>query len=321
MIIQPQTSYLPQLDGRNFKRKWKTAKLKTKRYTKAKMRKARTKANVIIRRQYFVTDAQADARLAITRNEDIFINTVIMAVLLGYSFSVSAVDLLILFFQTAYDIAGISGINLLLLSVLVVGVLGVLATWLIAFAFNLMSLAVLEGANGKIKRSTRRTYRKSLHYASRTANVWFILLAIISVPLLFIAIPTYLYTVMTDMTQKEMIALIPKCAGLAGIWIIAALTHVGLAPYVALFNPKLSYKDAYRRSYELVKRRGRLFLAACYLIFAGGVVAIYQVAALVQHVLGVAQIALFTTGVTLLLVHLNAVLVAFYRKRTLARKY
>jgi hypothetical protein len=310
----------PKLNRRSLKRKFKYARSKTERYAKAKMRKTKSVSTAYLRRQYFINTARLDAQRAIAQNEDIFIGTSIISVLVGYSFAVKATDFLLLFFQTAYEAAGITGISMFFLAFAAIGTLSVLFAWIAAFTLNMQSIALMEGANGKQHRSIRRTVRIGLQHASRITTVWALLLAIMVAPLVLVAITAYTYISVAAMSMKEVLALAPAAGVVSAIAVLVVLLQFSLAPYAALFEPHLTILQTLKRSRQLLMRRGRLFLLFTYLAFAGALAGVYGISLALQALISIPTIVTLGLGATALFMALNGILVMLYRKRKLARK-
>lgn len=320
MSTQELVYNLPKLTQRSVKRKLKFAKAKAQRIAKAKMRKAKSVSIAYYRRQYYLTTARRDLQRAVTLNEDIFIATSMIAVLIGYCFATRATDFLLLFFQTAYNTANISGISMFVLSLAAFGSLTVLLGWILAFMLNIQSIALMDGIVGKQRRSIRKTLRLGLFHASRVASVWALLAALVVVPLIALAIAAYTYISVASLPLKEVISLAPEFGVISALAVLGVLLHYSLAPYVALFETELPLTQTLKRSRQLVRRRGRIFLFATYLAFVAAAAGIYLIAAGIEHLIGLPKLITGALGGLGLLMSLNGILVVLYRKRKLARK-
>jgi hypothetical protein len=170
---------LPQVSSKQMQRKLQ--RMQT-RLNKATHRRVVKSQRAVLRwqsRQFYLTTAIRDSRLAISRNEDIFLGVVLLSIMLGYAFSDSAASLLLFCFQAISAGSDATGMSIGLLSLMAVGVLATACVWLIAFILNGLSLAQMDGANGKRHISLRATMRRSLALTSRVSTAW-VLLGLIS---------------------------------------------------------------------------------------------------------------------------------------------
>jgi len=200
-------------------------------------------------------------------------------------------------------------------------VLLVLCAWLAAFLLNMLSLAVMDGANRKVKRSIRATTRQGLRYSTRVANAWFVLGAIIAMPLLAASALGYLYIDLFGSSAVKPEAFLPYVIAAAAAWVLFALLHYSLIPQVALFEPKLPLKQVITRSRHLVRRRGRLFLLAGYGLLGVVLTAGYQLSELIEKFFGLENVLSLFMGTFVTVIFANCILVIFYRKRKLARTF
>jgi hypothetical protein len=307
----------PWPNRRFFQRKLSHAQKQLYKLTKAQLRRAKSRSVATIRRQYYLTDAVSDLRVAIGRNEDIFITAVMAILVLGFSYVATAANFLILFFKTAYDLADLSGINMGLLMVVAGTVIAVLFGWLAAFLLNLMSVAVMDGATRKVHRSVRSTVRTSLRQAGRVASAWLLFGCVIGLPLALGVAGSYYYMHAHAVSMDELLGDLPKAVIGALTWIVFAIMQYSLAPYVALFEPELPLSRTLRRSRQLVRRRGHLFLLFGYLIFGAALVAAYRL----SSVAGSGQGLVFAMLTLIITFTAHGTLVMLYRKRKLARKH
>lgn len=306
MSTQDLTYHLPRIASRPLRRRLRTTKRKLLQ---------------TYRRQYFLTSAFRDLRSAVARNEDIFIASIIIAAVVGYSFATTATDLLLLFFKTAFDATNAIGIGMLPLSITALGTMAVLCIWVLAFMLNTLSLAIMDGANGKLHRSLRRTVRNGLRSAGRVSSTWFMLSLRALIPIAAVGIMSIVYIAAAGMSLEEAIALAPIAGTAAGLGVLYTLLQYSLAPYVALFEQELTVGQTFRRSRQLIKRRGRLFLLSLYVATAAVLAGIYGLALLLESVLGLDKLVLGMLGTFAAGLSLNCMLTTLYRKRKLARKH
>jgi hypothetical protein len=320
MSTQELTYYLPRLNRRSLKRKLALAKLKSKRFMKAKLRKARSKALTVARRQYYLNAAQADLRVAVSRNEDIVISTIILASIIIYSVAAMAANMLLLFMMTAYDAANTSGANMMLMTLITIGSTTVFGAWVLAFIMSNISLSIMDGATGKKLRSLRSTVRRSLRSTSRVASVWFLIAVLIGVVLAALGAAGLAYISLTNPSIPRLMSLAPAAIGLGIIGVLFVLAQYSLAPYVTLFEAEVSPWQALGRSRQLVRRRGQLFIVAVYATLIAGFAAAYKVAAAVDGLFGINTMIIFAMSALAEIMFANGILVMLYRKRKLARK-
>lgn len=320
MTTQQLTEYLPRPDGRSFKRKTKLARIRFERSVRAQNRKARSLALAWYRRQYFLSHAYSDFRKSIGRNEDIYLAILIIAVVLGYAYSVVAAQLLFIFFGAAYALGEATGMSMAFLSLVTICVLGVSLAWVAAFASNSLSIALMHGANNKQIRSLRRTLREGLRFTSRTTAAWTLIAASVTGPLMIAGLGSAIYLKASHADMQTALGFIPYVA-VAGIsWALYALMRFSLVPQVAMFEPQLSLQDAFTRSGQLVRTKGKAFLAVTYTALALAVAALFGMSVLLEKVLRLNQSVTFIFGIILLSIFTNGILTMFYRKRRLARK-
>jgi hypothetical protein len=225
-----------------------------------------------------------------------------------------------LFFKTGYDIAELSGINMAVLMLMVCSILGVVGGWLAAWLLNMLSFSIMDGANRKLHRSFRSTARKGLQYASRVTGAWVALLFVVLLPLLVMALNSFL--VLRGVRQPLAVVelLFPYVATASVASTVLLLINYGLVPYVALFEPELPLHKALDRSHQLVRRRGRIFILAVYGLLGAAVAAAYSLALVFNQFLRIPEPITFFILSGLAVMYANCLMVMFYRKRKQARK-
>ncbi|MEO6513314.1 MAG: hypothetical protein ABIR37_01370 [Candidatus Saccharimonadales bacterium] len=320
MTTQQLTEYLPRPDRRSFKRKTKLARIRVERLTRAHVRKARSISLAWYRRQYFLSSAYTDLRISIARNEDIYLAILMIAIILGYAYSVVAAQLLFIFFGAAYALGEATGMSMVFLSLITVSVLGVSLAWVAAFAANSLSLSLMHGANHKKIRSLRRTLREGLSFTSRTTAAWTLVVATVFGPLMIAALGTAIYFKATNADMHTAMTFLPYIAVTGVAWALYALMQFSLVPQVAIFEPQLSLQAAFSRSRQLVRTKGKVFLSVTYCTLAVALAALYGISALFEKVLRLNQSVTFIFGLILMTIFTNGILTVFYRKRRLARR-
>jgi hypothetical protein len=259
-------------------------------------------------------------RTSITRNEDIYLAILMVSIILGYSYSVVAAQLLFVFFGAAYAFGEATGLSMAFLSLVTICVLGVSLAWVAAFAANSLSLSLMHGANHKKIRSLRRTLRDGLRFTSRTTAAWTLVAAVVAGPLMTAALATAVYFKATHADVHTALAFLPYIVVTAVAWALYALMHFSLVPQIAIFEPQLSLQQAFTRSRQLLQKRGKIFLSVMYCVLAVALAALYGISVLFETVLRINQSITFIFGVMLLSIFTNGILTMFYRKRRLARK-
>jgi hypothetical protein len=109
---------------------------------------------------------------------------------------------------------------------------------------------------------------------------------------------------------------------LSGFWILIGLfglASFSLIPQVALFESNHPLLSTPLRSYQLLKRRGRLFVMALQAGLAVSIALSLGVASLLHGVIGSGSNIVFYVLTTLMLIGSHLLLTALYRKRKLAR--
>jgi hypothetical protein len=205
-----------------------------------------------------------------------------------------------------------------LLSLMAVGVLATACIWLIAFILNGLSLAQMDGANGKRHTSLRATLRRSLALTSRVSTAWLMLGLISSIMISIIGAPIaiYYYLHFLHTTPSLNFYVLSTVWSLLGLFGLASFS---LMPQVALFEPSLPLIKTPLRSYQLVKRRGRLFVLALQAALAMSIAASLGATNLLRGIIDSGSTILFSILVTVLLISSQLMLTALYRKRKLAR--
>jgi hypothetical protein len=315
-----QSAQPPRRRHKAFSRRLRFRMLESKRFIKAQLRKVRSKTNAAIRRQYFISQAYSDSRTAIKLNEDIYITMLMATAVVGFAFSVLMSEIAILFFQTAYDFAEATGVNMMLITSVAVGVLLTLSAWVLALFLNSLSITTIEGANRKFYRSVRSTFRRALSQAPHTAAMWLLVVLMIIVPISIVAGLAALYFYFYPATVDQILVLAPYASIAALIWIVTVLINYGLAPHVSLFESNATIKQSFQRSRQLVMRKGRVFLLFYYILLSSLIAGAYTLAKIAAE-FGIPFVMIFAPLSLIILLQANNVLVSFYRKRYLARKY
>lgn len=315
-----ETSHFPRLKTRRaLQREFKNFKKSVQRFAKAQTRKARSKALATYRRQYLLSNAFVDSQRAIKQNEDIFIAGLLAVFILLFSSLNTAMNFMLLFLGTAYEIATFTGISMALLMLIVGGVVGILSAWIIAFLLNMLSLTTMEGATHKVKRSARATARKSMALAGRVTTAWILLGALAFIPV-GVTILTILWLLRIDaITFAGLLQNLAIITTACVAYIVTILMNFALAPYVALFETSLDFKRVFSRSHDLVRRRGRLFNLLSYCVFGLALFTTFKASQLIDTILHLNIWLTFAAASLAIAVVANSIMVVFYRKRKLAR--
>ena len=288
--------------------------------SKATARRARGKTLAFARRQYYPTSAYADMRIAIARNEDIFITALLLLVVLTFSVTTTGLQFLLTFMGTATAVADITHVSGSLLLLVTFAVPAVLCGWVAAFLINLFSITLMDGAKRKRNQSVSQSVRHSLRTASRTANAWFMIIALLAVVPLALMVLSSLYLRAADGSRAAITTIMPYAVLVCGAWVVYVLAQYSLVPTVALFESDLTLTKVLGRSRHLVKRRGRIFTVVTYLLTAAGIAAVYSLASLLQTILHIDKAALVSVGSLAAILCAQGLFVMLYRKRKLARK-
>jgi hypothetical protein len=315
-----QALEFPKLGTEALVRKISKLRKTTLRKSKLTLRRSQAKTIAYFKNQYYVNTAAADLKIAVRRNEDILLASLILTLSLYFAFMNMSGEAMLLFFRTGYDIAELSGINMAVLLLVVCSILAVIGSWLAALLLNMLSFSVMDGANRKKYRSFRSTARKGLQYASRVTGAWIALALVIALPLAVIFINSFLILKGARVPMVALETLFPYIATISVASTVLLLINYGLVPYVALFEPELPLYKALDRSHRLVKHRGRIFILAMYGILAACLAAIYGGAILLNQLLKMPEPITFFILSGVAAMYLNCLMVMFYRKRKQARK-
>jgi hypothetical protein len=273
------------------------------------------------RSQYYLATAVRDVRKHAARNEDIVLGSMIIALIVIFAFANTIARVVLQSFLTMSYLNDETGLSVVLLVLLFGGVLTTLGAWLAAWMSNMLSIAVMDGANRKRNKSLRSTMRGALRLASRTATSWFLLLAVVTGPMMAVGLLSLLYvTIFFEHTLTYMLSAVSFAGCFSVLWALYAFTTFGLMPQVALFDRDSTLIGAFVRSRSLVLSRGRPFLLALYLAFAGFIATAYGVAMALRNVFGSASDVVLYGGVLVAVLGINLILTTLYRKRKLARK-
>lgn len=315
-----ETSNFPRRFGRrSLEREIKAYKKKAMRVARAQTRILRRKAVATYRRQYFLNNAYADTRTAVSRNEDIFITGLLAVFILLFSSLNTATNMMLLFLGTAYEIATFTGISMAILILTVGAIIATLCGWIICLLLNMLSIATMDGATRKVKRSSRSTARHGLALAGRITSAWALLGTLLVGPIMLAAITSFWLLQIGAITLAQLLQNVPIIALACITYFVVCLINFSLVPYVALFETKLSLTATFRRSHELVRRRGRIFTLLGYTLFGTTIYASLEFARLADKILHINLWLTFAMLTLIAIVTANCMTVVFYRKRKLAR--
>lgn len=290
------------------------------RTCKKTIKKTRTKVALYFRSQYYITSATRDLKVAATKNEDIVISTLIIAAALIFSYMNIASELLLAFFHTALVISETTQLNMLILGLIVTGVFGVIAAWLSALITNMIAISVMEGSTRKQHKSVRKTLRKSLRYTGRVTGSWVAYISLLLIPQFVVGIATLVFTLTSSNPMATLETGMPIIAVAAITSMVVLIMNYGLMPYVALFEPEINLITAAKRSRELVRTKGRLFILSINGLFFGGMVVAFAAARAIESMIYIPAAVTFFVLACVLVLYTNCLMVMLYRKRKLARK-
>lgn len=310
---------LPQLTARP-QRSLSRAQKKAGKYIRAHIRRARSYTVRYIRNQYYPTMAWSDMRMSALRNEDIVLNSLILMFIISFATAVTVFDFALLFLNTAYDISTLTGIDMGILLIIVGGVLASLGVWVASFLMNLMSIALMDGANRKLKCTVRSTSKHALSMTSAVSSAWFMLGLRCAIPVGMTALTGLLYLkyFLDVFTLPLMVWAIAVATMFT--WSIVNFLRFSLAPYIVLFE-RLPIPQAFKKSSHLLYNRGKVFLLSTYLGLVSALAAMYGLAYMIDSLIGYNKYLTFAVMAVAGAVGTNGLLVMLYRKRKLARKY
>ncbi len=320
MILTQLQPYKYQSPKRIVRRSIVKPALRGMKLLSRKVRRTRSQIKSYARRQYFPTDAIVDIRKATAHNEDIFIGTLLVAAIIGFSYAVIAMDLGLQFLVASTELSAVSGVSALFLYIVGGAVFSVVSFWIASLLANMTGIALMEGANRKYYRSLISTVRRSLHYASKVTGIWVTFLALLFGPVAAAAIGGYIYLQSSGVSIESVIPWAVGGTVIAVAWVIGIALNYSLAPYVSLFEPTLSIRQAFRRSHNLVRFRGRLFILGGYVLLGLALTAAQYLSILMRPVTFINGDLLVGLSVVAILLISNSMMVMFYRKRRMARR-
>ncbi|MES2971327.1 MAG: hypothetical protein V4702_03340 [Patescibacteria group bacterium] len=316
----PQILTFPTpLRGKPSLGKFKQARKRFSRLVSSRIKSIKRYLLKASRQHYFLPKAFSDLRRASAQNEDIVLASVISGFLLVYACSVIAVEFVVALSNATYAMSEATDVDMGLL-LLVAGPLVILFCMLLAAAtLNFLSLAVMDGANRKVYRTIRTTFKRALGAASRLTSAWFLLGIVHFARMFAVFMPVYLYVKwFSDIVVLSNRALI-AVSTFAIVWLIVGLIKYSLVPYVALFEPQYLLTEAFGRSRQLVNKQAVVFLLIGSLVLSVYVFGLYKLCVLLKATLGVGTNLLFVLGLLAGIMLANGAMVMLYRKRKLAR--
>lgn len=318
-LTQLQAYYQPWLKQRPLRKELLAFRKNIRKTLNSTFRKAKSKANYAVRNQYYPVTAFADARKAASHNEDIVITMTILALVLSYSTAAVFIDLLITAFGAVFAFSEATNLDSSIFMLMAGGSLAVIGGWLAALVMNMQSIALMDGANRKQLNTIRSTVRKSLRLASRVTYSWLLLGAIIAGIPLAGGLVAAMYLSLTTITMLEILAFMPYAITAGIAWLVIMIMEYSLLPYIMLFEPELSLRQTLRRSSELVKTKGRIFILFSNIALWLGLFCAFSMAQTAESLLGIHRGLHFFGYALVLLLVFNAVMTLFYRKRKRAR--
>ncbi len=318
MILAQLPTYNWRLSKRRLRRNVLRAKLRTQKYISVRSRRIQRTIASNARHQYYPTTAARDLIIAARHNEDIVLGSLLLTLIVSFSFGVTAANLMLQLFIASTEIAAATGFSTIVLFGIAATVIMLATIWLTVLLANLTSLPIMQGANRKLYRSLRYTVRHSLAATGRVTLAWIMLGALLVGPI-FAGIVIVAGLLAGGVDAGSALPYLVLATVASAAWFIGAAINYTLAPYVAFFEQDLTLMQTFARSRQLVRRRGRMFILSIYLLLALFLVVAEVTTNLVAKIVLVDGNLLF--GIILLpaLLFANGVMAAFYRKRRLAR--
>jgi hypothetical protein len=300
-------------------RRYNNTGKKLHRGIRLKLRACKRMLTQAARRHYFLPAAYRDMRKAVAHNEDIVIAAAASTFILVYACAVVAVDFVIAFSRVTYAVAESTEVDMGLFILGLGPTILLFCSLLVALAINFMSIAVMDGANRKVYRSIRSTFKRSLGLSSRITSAWYLLGFVHFFRLFVVAVPIYFYIkIFSDIAILSPAALI--AVGVVALaWWFNGLMRYSLVPYVATFEPQYLLTQAFGRSRELTKQQARTFIITGSIVFAAYIVGLLKLGAYLRDDIGIATNLFFALGILIGIMTANAAMVMLYRKRKLAR--
>lgn len=319
MILTQLQPYGERFSKRRIRRDFNRSKKQLQHQVATRSRRAGRKLMSAARRQYYISDAYYDMRYAALHNEDIFLGSLLVSLVLGYAFAATALNLLLQTYIAATEIAAFTGVSIIILYSLVSTFYAVAAALLVVFITNMSSLSLFHGASRKYYRSLRSTIHQSLTVTGRVTGAWITFLALLFVPIGLAALGLLIWVYQTRPIVPDLLPWLVLATVIVSSWLITIAINYTLAPYVALFEPEVPLSQTFGRSRQLVRRRGRMFLLGMHIALILSLVTAYVASMVIAHVTPIASGIIMALTVPVLLLGFNGTLVAFYRKRRLAR--
>lgn len=319
MILTQLQPYSERFNKRRIRRDYNRTKRRTQQLIASKSRRANRKLMSVARKQYYLTDAYHDMRYAALRNEDIFLGSLLVSLVIGYGFAASGANFLLQTLIAATEVAALTGISIIILYGMVSLFYGVAAALLAVFIVNMTSLSIFHGASRKYYRSLRSTIRASLTSTSRVTGAWLLFLALLFVPIATAAFVLLIWLYQARPVIPDLLPYLVLATVVVSSWLIGVAINYTLAPYVALFEPEVPVSETFGRSRQLVRRRGRMFLLGAHISFILFLALAFYVATIISSFTPIATGLTMAIIVPAALLLANGILVAFYRKRRLAR--
>ncbi len=284
------------------------------------LNKTRKNTLATVRSQYMIDDAVADARRAISLNEDIVLACLFVIAVLSFSTVSILANTLYTFMLSAAFLSELSGVSMLALSFVALSVLSISILWLCAWMQNLITVSLMEAITRKRYRSLRMTIRKSLRLAPTTVAAWLVIMIVTFVPAIAVLILSMSVVYLGRVEIQTALPYLVGAAGLCIAWILHSIASYSLLPQVMLFNKGANLGQALTSSRLLVKRKGRFFIICTYLLLALSLTILYYVSVAIESSTGVNQSLTFLTLMIMPLTVTNALMTMLYRKRKLARR-
>lgn len=218
------------------------------------------------------TGQQANAPVSITKKYTIFRsfydmlaavkkNPVTFGVTLVTAYAASTAVLSLTLYAMAKLALGQSGLLFAslprIITGLVIGLLIYTLLYALVYAFTLSSMAFSLRDE---KNSIKTVFKKALSVAPRVVKTNALVAIVAYWPLAVLAFLPLLLFSMAGLNNPALALVFPVVVIAALIWALIANLRFALAPFVAMFEPKIPLKQTLKRSEELLKNGGQWFI-------------------------------------------------------------
>lgn len=307
---------LPRRTGSSLRRQWRELRASVSRAARLYKRRLLRVFLSWHRQQYYFWITHRDIGQAIRRNEDIFLAASLIFALVLFAAAATASQIGLMLSLTMYAVSDQLGLSFIPLLLLSSGLMLLLFIWVIAWMTNLVSMALMDGANRKQLTSLRGTLRRSLASAIRVSASWLLYVTAVMVPALCVAgLAAAVLLAMTTGGEAAIMQTSLIAGSTIAAWLLYAITSYGLVPLVALFEPEVPLTSTLQRSRLLVAERGRPFIFALFTLCGLGLVAAAQLEYWLEAWFGVSAMLVILVAVLVAAFAVQLGLTMLYRKR------